>query len=89
MISQKITTLKTLPLLLASLGIFASTHASAAITTDIRGNTAYDTAAECDAAVQTALPAFTCLKLKTNLCAKKVRKASKHRASAIWAVNTV
>lgn len=58
MVSQKITALKTLPLLLASIGIFASTHANAAITTDVRGNTAYDTAAECDAAVQNGTARF-------------------------------
>ena len=58
MISKKITVLKTLPLLLASVGIFAATHANAAITTDVRGNTAYDTAAECDAAVQNSTARF-------------------------------
>jgi Outer membrane protein beta-barrel domain len=58
MISKKITALKTLPLLLASAGIFASTQASAAMTTDVRGNTAYDTAAECDAAVQNGTARF-------------------------------
>ena len=58
MVLKKITALKTLPLLLASAGIFATTQASAAITTDVRGNTAYDTAAECDAAVQNGTARF-------------------------------
>ncbi len=58
MVSKKITALKTLPLLLASAGFFVSTHTSAAISTDIRGNTAYDTAAECDAAVQNGTARF-------------------------------
>jgi hypothetical protein len=58
MISKTFLTLKTLPLLLASAGIFVSTHTSAAITTDVRGNTAYDTAAECDAAVQNGTARF-------------------------------
>ena len=77
MISQKITTLKTLPLLLASLGIFASTHASAAITTDIRGNTAYDTAAECDAAVQNGSARFYVPEAKNKPLRQKGEKSVK------------
>ena len=58
MTSKAFTALKTLPLLLASAGFFVSTQTSAAITTDARGNTAYDTAAECDAAVQNGTARF-------------------------------
>jgi Outer membrane protein beta-barrel domain len=58
MILKTSITMKTLPLLLASAGILVSTQALAAITTDARGNTGYDTAAECDAAVQNGTARF-------------------------------
>ena len=58
MIFKKFTALKTLPLILASAGILVSTQTFAAITTDSRGNTGYDTAAECDAAVQNGTARF-------------------------------
>lgn len=58
MVSKKIIALKKLPLLLVSAGIFASMHSYAAVTSDSRGNTGYDTAAECDAAVQNGTARF-------------------------------
>lgn len=77
MISKKNTVLKTLPLLLASVGIFASTHANAAITTDARGNTAYDTAAECDAAVQNGTARFYVPEAKNKPLRQKGEKSVK------------
>jgi hypothetical protein len=77
MISKKITVLKTLPLLLASAGFFVATHASAAITTDVRGNTAYDTAAECDAAVQNGTARFYVPEAKNKPLRQKGEKSVK------------
>ena len=77
MISKKITVVKTLPLLLASAGFFVATHASAAITTDVRGNTAYDTAAECDAAVQNGTARFYVPEAKNKPMRQKGEKSVK------------
>ena len=77
MVLNKITALKTLPLLLASAGIFATTHAAAAITTDARGNTAYDTAAECDAAVQNGTARFYVPEAKNKPLRQKGEKSVK------------
>lgn len=49
---------KFLPLAMILSGAFISSHVQAAITTDQHGNTAYDTAEECDMAVQTSSARF-------------------------------
>jgi Outer membrane protein beta-barrel domain len=77
MILKTFATLKTLPLLLASAGIFVATHTSAAITTDVRGNTAYDTAAECDAAVQNGTARFYVPEAKNKPLRQKGEKSVK------------
>ncbi len=77
MISKKITALKTLPLLLVSAGFFVSTHTSAAMTTDARGNTAYDSAAECDAAVQNGTARFYVPEAKNKPLRQKGEKSVK------------
>lgn len=77
MTSKAFTALKTLPLLLASAGFFVSTQTSAAITTDARGNTAYDTAAECDAAVQNGTARFYVPEVKNKPMRQKGEKSVK------------
>ena len=77
MTSKAFTALKTLPLLLASAGFFVSTQTSAAITTDARGNTAYDTAAECDAAVQNGTARFYVPEAKNKPMRQKGEKSVK------------
>jgi Outer membrane protein beta-barrel domain len=77
MILNKFTALKTLPLLLASAGILVSTQTLAAMTTDARGNTAYDTAAECDAAVQNGTARFYVPEAKNKPMRQKGEKSVK------------
>ena len=77
MIFKKICPLKTLPFLLISAGLLVSTQASAAITTDARGNTAYDTAAECDAAVQNGTARFYVPEAKNKPLRQKGEKSVK------------
>ena len=77
MLSKKQIRLKTLPLLLASAGILVSTQSHAAITTDARGNTAYDTAAECDAAVQNGTARFYLPEAKNKPLRQKGEKSVK------------
>ena len=77
MILKKICTLQTLPFLLLSAGFLVSTQASAAITTDARGNTAYDTAAECDAAVQNGTARFYLPEAKNKPLRQKGEKSVK------------
>lgn len=77
MISKTSLALKTLPLLLVSAGILVSTQASAAITTDVRGNTAYDTAAECDTAVQNGSARFYVPEAKNKPLRQKGEKSVK------------
>ena len=77
MIFKKFTALKTLPLILASAGILVSTQTFAAITTDSRGNTGYDTAAECDAAVQNGTARFYVPEAKNKPMRQKGEKSVK------------
>jgi Outer membrane protein beta-barrel domain len=77
MISKTSSALKALPLLLASAGILVTTQTSAAITTDARGNTAYDTAAECDAAVQNGTARFYQPEARNNPLLQKGEKSVK------------
>lgn len=77
MISKKQIALKTLPLLLAGAGILVSTQTYAAMTTDARGNTAYDTAAECDAAVQNGTARFYVPEAKNKPLRQKGEKSVK------------
>ena len=77
MILKKLCPLKTLPFLLISAGLLVSTQASAAITTDARGNTAYDTAAECDAAVQNGTARFYVPEAKNKPLRQKGEKSVK------------
>lgn len=77
MILKTVTGLKTLPLLLASAGILVSAQTYAAMTTDARGNTAYDTAAECDAAVQNGTARFYVPEAKNKPMRQKGEKSVK------------
>ena len=77
MISKTFITLKTLPLLLASAGILVATQTYAAVSTDVRGNTAYDTAAECDAAVQNGTARFYVPEAKNKPLRQKGEKSVK------------
>jgi hypothetical protein len=77
MILKTFAAMKTLPLLLASAGILVSTQTLAAITTDSRGNTAYDTASECDAAVQNGTARFYVPEAKNKPLRQKGEKSVK------------
>ena len=77
MILKTSVTMKTLPVLLASAGILVSTQTLAAITTDARGNTGYDTAAECDAAVQNGTARFYVPEVKNKPMRQKGEKSVK------------
>ena len=77
MILKTSVAMKTLPLLLASAGILMSTQTFAAITTDARGNTGYDTAAECDAAVQNGTARFYVPEAKNKPMRQKGEKSVK------------
>jgi Outer membrane protein beta-barrel domain len=58
MVFKQLPKINSLSLLLVSAGLLISAQVNAAIHKDKRGNTAYDTAAECDAAVQNGTARF-------------------------------